>query len=642
MYPAFASRLRLTFALVSLGLLAACTPGGADSLGDFAIVAPLEGARVGTSAVRVQGHVGNDAIHSVLVNGETVAVSDGEFHTTLLLDDGPARIEASAGELVDVVNVYVDSRAPTVVIDAPIAGSFIEGDRFELRGHLEDATNATVTVDGESVELDASGAFTWGRDVRPGAHRVRVRAEDDLGHVGSAFTSAIIGHFADPEAPLTRAISLALGPDALRAITTVAAPHMSPEAVAPFIMAANPVAEGFWGEVNASGESHNPVYLRITPGNGALDVGIDVPNIAVPFVASLAGFDISGTAYVGMAYITATAWVDAADGRPVVDIGRSEVALQDVLIDVDGLWDWVDQHVVTAALRGTIESSLQDAVANEIPTAIESALATLPMSQEIELQGYRAEVLGAVAELRSTEEGLKAVLDAGVRPVGGPGAAMRDAPGAFFLGSGLEPDSALPGVEGAVTLDLINAALHAAWGVGALAHRLDEVPGPGGTPLNVGLVNVVLPVSGAPQDALVSVEVEAALPPVVQPTDTGLEMNAADLHVRLFAPVDGEDTLLANVSCGVRATVTPILAADGLGLTFDEVEVTIDGIGELDGLPPPEDLDHLLGELLAPLLASHGELRGLSIPTVAGFDIGADALFVHEGYVVFQGELDAH
>ncbi len=309
---------------------------------------------------------------------------------------------------------------------------------------------------------------------------------------------------------------------------------------------------------------------------------------------------------------------------------------------MDGLWDWVDRNLVTAALRGTIESSLRDAVQNEVPAAIERALAELPTHQEVEVQGYRAEVLGAVSELRSTEAGLKAVLDAGVAPVGGAGAAMLAAPGALVLGAGYEPDSGLPGVEGAVSVDLINAALHAVWGIGGLARHFDEVPGPGGEPLNVGLVNIVLPVDGAPHDALVAVEVEAALPPVVQPTATGLEMHAADLHVRLFAPVDGADTLLANVSCGVRAAVAPILAEDGIGLAVEELEVTIDGVGELRGLPPPEDLDRLLGDLLEPLLAEHGELRGLSIPTVAGFDVGADAVFVDDGYVVFQGQLAAH
>ncbi|NIS30577.1 MAG: hypothetical protein GWN73_10270, partial [Actinobacteria bacterium] len=85
------------------------------------------------------------------------AVTGGEFHTTLLLEDGPARIEATAEGLADVVNVYVDGRAPEVVIDEPIAGSFVEGDTLEVHGHVEDATDAVVTVDGEPVEVDPLG-----------------------------------------------------------------------------------------------------------------------------------------------------------------------------------------------------------------------------------------------------------------------------------------------------------------------------------------------------------------------------------------------------------------------------------------------------------------------------------------------------
>jgi len=631
------------FVLALALALSACALGDAGGDAEFAIVAPTEGERVGTNAVRIQGVVGDPSIRSVLVNGEPVSVSAGEFQSTLRLEDGPVRIEAAAGALVDVVNIYVDGRAPHVVIDEPAPGSFIEGTTLLVRGHVEDATDATVTVDGEPVSVDASGAFTYERTVAPGAHRVRVVAEDSVGHVGSTFTSAIVGHFGDAEDPLPRAVSLALGEAALDAVGMVAAPHMSPENVRPLVMAANPIADGFWGEVHTTGENHDPVNIELKPGDDALGMTITVPNLAVPFEVNLPlGFDVTGTTYVDTAIIDASAAVGASGGMPIIDLASSEVTLEGVFIDVDGLWDWVDRALVTNALRGTIESSLNDAVANEVPSALEAALAELPSSHELELQGYRAEIMGAVADLTATNAGLRAVLDFGVRPIGGAGPAMLAAPGPLVMGAGQAPDSALQGVEGGVTVDLLNAALHAAWGVGGLSYRMDTVMGPGDAPLNVGLVNIILPVEGAPRDAPISVEVEAALPPVVQPTATGLEMHAADLHVKLYAPGESGEVLLANISCGVRAAVAPILAEDGLGLAVEELEVTIDGIGELTGLPPAADLDRILGDLLAPMLEEHGQLRGFAIPTVAGFDVGAEAVYVEEGYVVFQGSLSAH
>jgi hypothetical protein len=612
--------------------VSACALAEGKGEPEFAIVSPTEGEWVGTNAVRVQGVVGDPAIRSVVVNGETVAVSAGEFQATLRMEDGPAQVEAAAAGLVDVVSFHVDGAVPRVVIEEPPPASFIEGSSIRVVGHIEDATDATLRADGVPIDVAPDGTFAFERLVGPGAHRIRLVAEDSVGHVGSAFTTAIVGRFANAEATLPRALALSLGDAALDAIATAAEPYMSADNVRPLVMAQNPVAEGFWGEVNATGENHDPVSIEIYPDDGPLSLVLTVPNVSVPFEANLPlGLDIRGTAYVASAVIEATMAVGAVDGMPTVELARSSVDLEGVLIDVDGLWDWVDRALITNALRGTIEQSLDDAVANEVPAAIERALAALP--------GHRAEIRSGVSELISTAAGLRAVLDFGVRPVGGAGPAMLAAPGPLVFGSGEAPRSTLSGVEGAVTVDLVNAALFAAWGVGGLSYRMDEVPGPGGAPLDVGLVNLVLPVDGAPRDAPVSVEVDAALPPVLRATETGLEIHVADLHVRLYAPGPSGEAELAHVSCGVRAVVVPLLADDGLGFRVESLTVTIDGVEPLSGLPPADDLDRLLGELLAPLLETHGELRGLSIPTVAGLHVGADALFVERGYVVFQGSL---
>ncbi|MBW2465421.1 MAG: hypothetical protein JRH11_27485, partial [Deltaproteobacteria bacterium] len=275
----------------------------------------------------------------------------------------------------------------------------------------------------------------------------------------------------------------------------------------------------------------------------------------------------------------------------------------------------------------------------QLPIAIEEALLALPGSHEFEVQGYGAEIHGGIASLESTYAGLQAVLDFGVRPISGRGGLPRTAPGPLLLGAGVPPTGALSGIEGAVTVDLLNAALFAAWSVDGLSYRLDEIPDGDGGIVNVGLINIAIPVDGIPREATVAVEVTSALPPVIEETAAGLTMAAADIRVHLYAPDQGREVLLAAISCGVRATGSPMLADDGLGLRVDDLEVTIDAIDNLRGLPPAEELDRLLGDVLRPLLEVHGELRGFEIPTVAGFDIGADELFVNDGYVVFRGQL---
>ncbi|RLB49520.1 MAG: hypothetical protein DRJ42_20815 [Deltaproteobacteria bacterium] len=630
--------LALLFGLVLTGL--GCAQGDNYRDAQFEITAPTADQRVGSNAVRIVGLVGDPRVREVLVDGEAVGVVRGEFQTTLRLPDGPHTISALGGEHFASVSFVVDGRAPTVIIDEPRPGAFIEGDTLHVEGRVTDATDVTLTVLGEPLELAADGSFHFDRTVAPGAHRVRVVAEDSVGHVSSAFTTAIVGHFGDLDASLPRAASVALGETALEAISAVVEPMLSPTNVRPMVMAGNPIAEGAWGELNTLGEDHGPVSVEFTPLNDALRVVIRVPSISVPFAAPVSGgFTITGTMHVEEALIVVAAGLDAADGRPVVDIDYSQVTLEGVFIDVDGLWDWVDRLVVTRALRGKMERSLNEAVDVQLPIAIEEALLALPSSHEFEVQGYRAEVHGGIASLESTYAGLRAVLDFGVRPIGGRGELPRAAPGPLLLGAGAAPTAALSGIEGAVTVDLLNAALFAAWAVDGLSYRMDEIPDGDGGVVNVGLINIAIPVDGAPRDAAVAVEVSTTLPPVVEESNTGLTMAAADIRVRLYAPNQGREVLLAAISCGVRAAVSPILADDGLGLRVDEFEVTIDAVDDLGGLPPAEELDRLLGDVLRPLLEEHGELRGFEIPTVAGFDIGADELFVDDGYVVFRGQL---
>ncbi|MBW2465548.1 MAG: hypothetical protein JRH11_28130, partial [Deltaproteobacteria bacterium] len=351
----------LTLGLVLTGL--GCAQGDNYQDAQFEITAPTAGQRVGSNAVRITGLVGDPRVREVRIHGKSVAVTRGEFRTTLRLPDGPHTISALGDEHFASVSFVVDGQAPTVIIEQPRPGAFIEGDTLHVEGRVENATDVTLTVLGEPLEFAADGSFHFDRTVTPGAHRLRVVAEDTVGHVSSAFTSAIVGHFGDLDAALPRAASVALGETALEAIGAVVEPKLSPPNVRPMVAAENPVAEGAWGELNTLGEDHGPVSVEFTPLNDALRVAIRVPNISVPFAASVSGgLTITGTMYVEEALIVVAAGLEAAGGRPVVDINYSQVTLEGAFIDVDGLWDWVDRLVVTRSLQGKMERSLNEAV----------------------------------------------------------------------------------------------------------------------------------------------------------------------------------------------------------------------------------------------------------------------------------------
>jgi len=639
-YPRLVRALPLLslFWLAYAALGAGCALGGGDDERGLVIVEPRDGARVSSSAVRVAGTVRTGA-RQVRVQGEPVAVSAGEFQTTVELPEGPAHIEVTDGEVSAAVDVFVDLAPPRVTIESPALGAYVEGSELRVRGRVEDVSAVTVTADGEPVALDEQGRFDFARTVPRGAYRVRVVAVDAAGHVGSAFTTAIVGHFAAPHDLVPEAIAVALGDEALEAIADTIAPHISPENVEPVVLAANPVASGFWGEVAATSEAHDRAQVTITPGSDSIAVAIAIPNVRVPFEARLPlGIRIHGTTTATRALVEATVQVSALDGRPLVRIVDSNVVLEGLFIDVSGLWDYVDRTFVTSALEGTIQEGIRTAVETKVPPALEAALEGLPLSYDIELAGYTARLAGEVAELRATEAGLRAVLDFGVNPLGLPGSV--DAPGPLLLGlPGAPGGNAFRGVEGAMSLDLLNAALFAAWRVGGLSHSFAELHEPSGRLVDAAVLGLLLPIEGPARDAPLAVNVEAVLPPVVRPTDDGVEIHAADVRIDLIAQTGGEGTRLLTVSAGVRATVRPFVAEDGIGLSVMNVEVSIDGLEDIPGLPPAERLDEMLGELLAPLLEPFTELRGFAIPSFYGLTLVPEDASVYQGYVVFEANL---
>ena len=646
---------RLALVSILAAAAAACSAGGVtredpevdegplptdpDSVTRLSITSPVSGTLLSTNTVEV---VGTTTAPAVRVGGVMVEAAGGRFTTTVDLVEGENTILATAGDAEAAVSVIVDSEGPTVEILSPEPGSYVVGGVLEVTGRAIDANLDSVTVDGEAVDVASDGTFTWTREVAPGAYRVRAVALDRAGQEGTAFTTALVGRFAGGGELLSEAVALHVGPRALGAIADGVEPMLSSSNLRPLLMARNPVVSGGWGRLEALGESHTSSTVTITPRDGTLEIRARLTDIEIPLKAFINWFpDITGTASASAATATIIARVGASGGRPVVTIASTTVVIEGLLIDIHGLWDWIDRNVVTAAVRGKLESAVNDLAAAQVPPAVEGAIERIPLGHELLVMDEPVAVNGSVESLRVTPDGLDGTFGMGVEALD-PDPALGWTPGSILLDVGGAPSAPHDDVRAALSVDLINAALHAGWSTGRL-ELFQRHPALDGETVTVGFLALLAPSVRdlAPVDSPISLYVRPALPPVVMPRADGeLVVHANDIRVVVVAETDGGEVELFEVSLGVTAPVRISSRADEVGVSLGELSFSVDQIRGAP-LPPSEELDAALGSLAGERAAdAFVSISGFELPQLYGFsvtDYGAD--FTDEGYVVFEGRL---
>jgi hypothetical protein len=636
--------------LLALGLVsAACAVGGGSSdpgnaVDGLRIDVPSPGALLDTSSVRVAGQTDVLGVTEVRVNGLSVPVDgEGRFETTVEMADGPGRIVAALEDREAHVDVIVDTASPSVVIESPEPASFVEGDELRVRGRVSDASLASVEANGRPVEVREDGTFEVVVETTPGAHRVRVTATDRAGRTGDAYTSAILGRFAAPETTHEDALVLDLGPDALVSLGDGVSPFLASSRLEPMILAANPVSSGIWGQLDVLAESHGTPVVALTPRDGVLQVTVVIPDVRMPVDATInLAPDLSGVVTVTRAVAMGSARLDTRDGLPVVTVEGVDVTLEGLLIDISGLFGWADRNIVTRAAQGMLERKIAEMIQTELPVRLEAALAGLEQYREVTVGEGLATMRSSFGALSVSPAGIHAGLDMAVFSPA-PDAELGERSRGTLVNEAAAPASSRPdGVFAALSTDLANAAAHTAWVSGTLSRRIDGLSLPDSGPVTVGVVSLLVPgiVAAAPADAPVSFFVDTMLPPVVEPSESGLvAVELADVRIAAMADVDGELVPLFTISVGVRASADVALVDDAVSLSIPELTIAADAIDAPAALPRGERLDALLTALVEPQLERLSGLDGFALPSLAGFRIESAAAELDAGYLTFAADL---
>ncbi len=176
--------------------VAATTPPQGVAPG-VAIVSPMDGTLLASSDVAVVGSVSGTAPVSVVVNGVPAAVDGVGFAATLVLQDGPHTLTATAdnafGSAGDAVAITIDTTPPLVTITAPVPGTLTAAASVTVVGTVVDASPiASLTVNGTPASL-VGDSFSAELALPLGDTAISVVATDAAGHTGSATTTITRG-----------------------------------------------------------------------------------------------------------------------------------------------------------------------------------------------------------------------------------------------------------------------------------------------------------------------------------------------------------------------------------------------------------------------------------------------------------------
>jgi hypothetical protein len=155
------------------------------------ILSPAEGLLTNAPTVTVTGTV-SDPTASLTVFGLTTAVkSDGTWTQVIAPPEGQIAISATAtnaaGQGQDTRHIVVDRTPPVITLTKPVPALTLLA-VLPIEGNVDDPT-ALLTLENQSLSLDASGIFTASYGLAEGSNTLHFRAVDPAGNVGTLVVS---------------------------------------------------------------------------------------------------------------------------------------------------------------------------------------------------------------------------------------------------------------------------------------------------------------------------------------------------------------------------------------------------------------------------------------------------------------------
>ncbi len=298
-----------------------------------------------------------------------------------------------------------DIDTPVVTLSAPPRGAYLDRTttptRFvEVVGTAVDLGSgvASVQVNGQPVVLGANGSFRALISLRDGGNAIVAEATDNAGNTGGSVRSVVFAERADAgAAPLDHAIGARLNEGAMNAVGAVVMAGVVQSGAVPTMLynGGQPIwrdstTDPIFGgcllsiQIKIANVQHGTPVLTFDCVNGSVEATVQVPNVRISAEADdwcgIPWWAITGDVIASRADFTLglNLTVDPVTGHIDCSPKTSSVTLHGYNVDFTNLpGNIIGIFPVASAIRGPIETAIEDALRNEVPPRVEAELNAL-------------------------------------------------------------------------------------------------------------------------------------------------------------------------------------------------------------------------------------------------------------------------
>ena len=570
-------------------------------------------------------------------------------------------------DLQDTETIIIDDSSPDLIITNPARADWTLDDAVAVEGTAIDAFSglASLTIDGEAVDVDDDGTFAYDKPLSYGINIIETAAVDgdvDSNEVRDVRSILQVGEWIRPElyrddALLVRINEGAGGLDQLGAIAPTIMESVDLESLLGGELYS--VSGGSWIfsyaiSMTATGVSYGDASIAVDAvDGGTLEMRLTISDLRMDFVvegyAPLASLPADGVVTIDAMYVDISVRPAIVDGALSFDDVTISVPDPDGLSvsigsGLSSLASFIGIDIDTLVVE-EMRSAVEDAVAGETDGMLEGILGDFSIEETFEVSGMTYSLLAEPGSIDVDDDGMimgfatrvvtEEVLSAGA--IDG----VEDIPGFAWAAPDLEADGS--GVQMALSTDVLNQMMFAMWQGGLLDQEL--------TADDLGVDPAVLALVFSDVDDL-TIVTTPHLPPVFTPreeddTDAVYDLTIGSLAVEVYGgdPETSESVMSLYIATQVPVSLTVSDVEIGISLstatvfadmTYASPEVSLDAA----------TIEPIFGGLLAEYIPDlTGDLSSIPMPSLDGFTITIDSTRMGggdspPGFWIAEGSLD--
>lgn len=516
---------------------------------------------------------------------------------------------------------------PTLEITSPARGTTLQGDSVEVSGVVTDdhgAKKVKVVINQTEITPAADGTFTATVPVQPGITVLETHAIDGGANDVRDVRAVMAGDLATSDGSKTAPVGARVGAQAFTALGGAMGTTIKNLDFSSLVQAMNPVYDNggcLGAKIDINSLTITDAGVALVPKAGAVDTAVTLDNVVVKLHANFKVACIGGSTNITVkssrAHIDGDLGVAVNAGKIATSIAGAKVTLDNFQIDIGGVPGAIES-LLKGEARKAAENALTKAVRDRVPAMANDALGGLMAKPfNANLLGHATKISVAPAQVDLSADGLFFAVDTRVAVTGGEGGMYVSSP---------SPMSAAvmqtQGVGVAIADDLVNELFSGLWAAGAIDQTVD--------------IKGQLAVLGALlDDDAASLGISLALPPTVTGEGADLALTIGDL---MLSVKDTGGAEIQKIALSVKTTLAAGPTQSGaMTLTIGQPQLFAQIIAQSDVVDRPltsEQFEGLVGGAWG-LIGGQADsaLSSLSLPSIAGLQLGTPSLEGRAGYV---------